>query len=163
MPTDFPSIGVPWLLPSVVALVGKLHLADRLPPIANVVVSNVALSPVPLYVAGAQLMSYWPMLILMHGMGLGLATHSYAGSMEWGVLGCRQSLPDVDDFADDLLASFAELLAAVVAEEAARPVDSQPSRKPAVRKPAVRKPAVRKPAARKPRAPRTVQAMSSFP
>ncbi len=141
MPTDFPSIGVPWLLPSVVALVGKLHLADRLPPIANVVVSNVALSPVPLYVAGAQLMSYWPMLILMHGMGLGLATHSYAGSMEWGVLGCRQSMPDVDDFADDLMASFAELLDAVVAEEAIRPAVVLPSGKPAARKTRARRPA----------------------
>ena len=118
MPTDFPSIGVPWVLPAIVALIGKLHLADRLPPIANVVVSNVALSPVPLYVAGAQVMSYWPILILMHGMGLGLATHSYAGSMEWGVVGCRQSLPDVDDFADDLMASFAELLEAAVAGDA---------------------------------------------
>ena len=129
MPTDFPSIGVPWLLPAAVALVGKLHLADRLPPIANVVVSNVALSPKPLFIAGAQLTSYWPVLILMHGMGLGLATHSYAGSMEWGVLGCRQSMPDIDDFADDLLASFAELLAAVVTDAASRPALAKPARK----------------------------------
>lgn len=134
MPTDFPSIGVPWLLPAMVALVGKLHLADRLPPIANVVVTNVALSPKPLYIAGARMDSYWPVLILMHGMGLGLATHSYAGSMEWGVLGCRQSMPDVDDFADDLLASFAELLSAVVADAAPRPALAKPSRKKATRK-----------------------------
>ena len=139
MPTDFPSIGVPWLLPPLVALVGKLHLADRLPPIANVVVSNLPLSPVPLYVAGARLMSYWPMLILMHGMGLGLATHSYAGSMEWGVIGCRQSTPDVDDVADDLMAVFAELLATVDAEEAARPALAQPSGKPAAKKTSARK------------------------
>ncbi len=129
MPTDFPSIGVPWLLPAMVALVGKLHLADRLPPIANVVVSNVALSPRALYIAGAELISYWPVLILMHGMGLGLATHSYAGSMEWGVLGCRQSMPDIDDFADDLLASFAELLAATVTDAASRPALAKPARK----------------------------------
>ena len=135
MPTDFPSIGVPWLLPSVVALVGKLHLADRLPPIANVVVSNVAVSPVSIYIAGAQVMSYWPILILMHGMGLGLATHSYAGSMQWGVIGCRRSLPDVDDFADDLMASFAELLAAAGAQAQSLPavVDLQAA-KPATRK-----------------------------
>lgn len=126
MPTDFPSIGVPWLLPPAVAVIGKLHLADRLPPIANVVVSNVSLSPVPLYVAGARLASYWPVLILMHGMGLGLATHSYAGSMEWGVLGCRHAMPDVEAVADDLIASFADLLAAALAlEAAALPVDKR--------------------------------------
>lgn len=138
MPTDFPSIGVPWLLPLVIALVGKLHLADRLPPIANVVVSNVPLSPKPLYVAGAQLTSYWPVLILMHGMGLGIATHSYAGSMEWGVVGCRQSLPDVADLADDVLASFAELLEAVKAQAAPQPATSEPAPKRRARKTAAR-------------------------
>ena len=139
MPTDFPSIGVPWLLPTIVALIGKLHLADRLPPIANVVVSNVALSPVPLYIAGAQVMSYWPMLILMHGMGLGLATHSYAGSMEWGVIGCRQSTPDVDDLADDLMASFAELRDAAVASTASLPAVAKPVNDAAPRKVRARK------------------------
>ncbi|MEP6971502.1 MAG: wax ester/triacylglycerol synthase family O-acyltransferase [Betaproteobacteria bacterium] len=148
-PTDFPSIGVPWLLPSAVALIGKLHLADRLPPIANVVVSNVAVSPTSLYVAGAKVTSYWPILVLMHGMGLGLATHSYAGSMEWGVIGCRQSLPDVDDFAADLMTSFAELLAAVVADEATRTAVAPPTGKPAARKASARRAAPAKAAAGK--------------
>lgn len=128
MPTDFPTLGVPWLLPLVVALQGKLRLADVMPPFANLIISNVATSPVPLYIAGAQVMTYWPMLILMHGLGLGLATHSYAGSMEWGVVGCRHAVPDVDDFTRDLLASFAELQAAVAASaarKAKRPARSQ--------------------------------------
>jgi len=169
MPTDFPSIGVPWLLPTIVALIGKLHLADRLPPIANVVVSNVALSPVPLYIAGAQITSYWPVLILMHGMGLGLATHSYAGSMEWGVVACRRSMPEVDDFASDLMASFAELLAAALAGDTpqlriAKPgADAVPRKARARKTPAVKAERAKPPAARDTAARRAAATRAAVP
>ena len=42
IPTDFPSIGVPWLLQSAASLYGRSGIAGATPPIANVVISNVA-------------------------------------------------------------------------------------------------------------------------
>ena len=144
-------------------------LADRLPPIANVVVSNVALSPVPLYIAGAQITSYWPVLILMHGMGLGLATHSYAGSMEGGVVACRRSMPEVDDFASDLMASFAELLAAALAGDTpqlriAKPgADAVPRKARARKTPAVKAERAKPPAARDTAARRAAATRAAVP
>ena len=41
LPTDFPSLGVPWLLEAATALYGKAKVADRIPQVANVVISNV--------------------------------------------------------------------------------------------------------------------------
>ena len=54
MPTDFPSLGVPWMMSALVSMYGRSRLADTLPPFANVVVSNVPGPRKPLYLAGAR-------------------------------------------------------------------------------------------------------------
>lgn len=41
IPTDFPSIGVPWLVGGLASLYGKAKIAGAIPPIANLVISNV--------------------------------------------------------------------------------------------------------------------------
>ena len=40
IPTDFPSLGMPWLFGAAAALYGRARLAERIPPLANLVVSN---------------------------------------------------------------------------------------------------------------------------
>ncbi len=35
LPTDFPSLGVPWLMEAATALYGKASVADRMPQVAN--------------------------------------------------------------------------------------------------------------------------------
>ena len=54
LPTDYPSIGVPWLIEAAASLYGKAKAAERLPQVANVVISNVPGPQVPLYLAGAR-------------------------------------------------------------------------------------------------------------
>jgi hypothetical protein len=44
-------------------------------------------------------MSYLPALVLMHGQGLGIAAHTYAGSVDVGVIGCPRAAPDVEKIA----------------------------------------------------------------
>lgn len=117
MPSDLPSFGMPWLISGMSLLAGKLRLADAMPQAGNVVISNVPASPVPLYLAGARVTTYWPMLILTHGQGLGIAVQTYADAMEWGVLGCRRAIPDVADLVGDLAASLRELQAALATPE----------------------------------------------
>jgi hypothetical protein len=56
LPTDFPSIGMPWLIEAATALVGKAKVADRIGQVANVTISNVPGPPVPLYMAGARML-----------------------------------------------------------------------------------------------------------
>lgn len=54
LPTDFPSLGVPWLIEAATKLYGKARVADRIPQVANLVISNVPGPPVPLYMAGRR-------------------------------------------------------------------------------------------------------------
>jgi len=114
VPTDFPSLGLPWLLSAAAGLYGRLGVASRLPPIANLVVSNVPGPPMPFYLAGARLKTYWPVSIVEHGVGLNITLQSYAGSLDFGLLAARSGLPDLHRLARGLLDAFAEL-------EAARP------------------------------------------
>ena len=112
VPTDFPSLGLPWLLSAAAALYGRLGVASRLPPIANLVVSNVPGPPMPFYLAGARLKTYWPVSIVEHGVGLNITLQSYAGSLDFGLLAARSGLPDLHRLARGLLDAFAELEAA---------------------------------------------------
>jgi WS/DGAT/MGAT family acyltransferase len=76
IPTDFPSVGVPWLLQGLAALYGRSGIVKALPVFANVVISNVPGPPLPLYVAGARMTDYWPLSIVEHGVGLNITAMS---------------------------------------------------------------------------------------
>ncbi len=64
--------------------VRPLRLANALPPVANVAVSNVPGPQFPLYVAGALMTTYFPVSILGHGVGLNITVQSYNGSLDFG-------------------------------------------------------------------------------
>ncbi len=112
IPTDFPSLGVPWIASSLAALYGRSHVADVLPPIANVVISNVPGPRVTLYTAGAQMQEYWPVSIVEHGIGLNITVLSYVGTLGFGFTAARALVADADELGADLAAAHAELLAA---------------------------------------------------
>ncbi|MES2257211.1 MAG: wax ester/triacylglycerol synthase family O-acyltransferase [Pseudomonadota bacterium] len=142
MPTDFPSLGVPWLMSGLVSLYGRSRLADALPPVANVVVSNVPGPRVPLFLAGARMLSNYPVSIVTHGLALNVTLQSYNGMLDFGLIACRRAVPDVRDFADCLNAAHAELLAVTRAMAAdAAPVPVKPARKRATAKVSALKPA----------------------
>lgn len=113
LPTDFPSLGAPWLISGLAALYGRSRLAERMPPIANVTISNVPGSPVPLYLAGAKMLTYYPASIAIHGVGLNITVESYNGSLDFGLTACRKAMPDLANLARDMLAAHRELLATV--------------------------------------------------
>ena len=68
LPTDFPTLGLPWLLRGLASLYGRSQIANLVPPLFNLVVSNVRGPPVPLYFAGARMVRYWPLSIVAHGL-----------------------------------------------------------------------------------------------
>jgi len=109
IPTDFPSIGVPWIVSSMAALYGRSHLADMIPPIANVVISNVPGPQVPLYTAGARMEAYWPVSIVEHGLGLNITVLSYTGTLGFGFTAARAAVADARELASDLLVAHADL------------------------------------------------------
>lgn len=120
IPTDFPSLGLPWLLSAAAGLYGRSSLADRLPPIANLVVSNVPGPEAPLYLAGARLKTYWPVSIVEHGLGLNITLQSYAGSLDFGILAARVGIADARPLARGLHDALAELQRAAQTGSSAR-------------------------------------------
>ncbi len=128
IPTDFPSFGAPWIMTGLATLFGRSKIADTMPPIANVAISNVPGVPVPLYLAGAKMVSYFPVSIPAHGCALNITVQSYNGSLDYGLTACRRAVPDVADIADYIVeahAELAKLILALPAPAATRPVDGK--------------------------------------
>jgi len=121
LPTDYPSIGVPWLMEAVTALYGKAKVADRIPQLANVTISNVPGPPVPLYLAGARMVSNFPTSIVMHGVGLNITVESYDQQMDFGMMADAQAMPDVRALADALRIAFDDLSLLQAASDEAEP------------------------------------------
>lgn len=111
IPVDFPSTGTPWLLGALATLYGRSGLAGIVPPIANVVISNVPGPQVPLYLAGARMTDYWPLSITEHGIGLNITVMSYAGQMGFGFTTARSAVPDARELTAALREALAELVA----------------------------------------------------
>ena len=110
LPTDFPSLGAPWLLSGVAALFGRSKLANNMPPVANVAISNVPGPKIALYMAGAKMLTYYPVSIVMHSLGLNVTVQSYNGSLDWGLIACRKAMPDLPELAKYMQAAHRELL-----------------------------------------------------
>lgn len=115
IPTDFPSMGVPWLVGALAYLYGRAGVSEVLPPLANVLISNVPGPAVPLYVGQARMTGYWPLSIVEHGLGLNITLMSYAGRVDLGFTVARSAVPEVRQLADDFLSAYAELKAAALA------------------------------------------------
>ncbi|MBI5258622.1 MAG: wax ester/triacylglycerol synthase family O-acyltransferase [Burkholderiales bacterium] len=111
IPTDFPVFGAPWLVSGLAAMYGRSRLANWMPPIFNLVISNVAGIPTQLYFAGAKVVSYYPVSIVTHGNALNVTVQSYNGRLDYGLVACRKALPDLNDLGDHVLAEHRALLA----------------------------------------------------
>jgi diacylglycerol O-acyltransferase / wax synthase len=131
IPTDFPLFGAPWLMSGIAAVVSRSRLINLIPPIANIVISNVPGSPVPVYFAGAKVISYYPVSIVVHSMALNVTVQSYAGRLDYGLIACRRAVPDIVDLGDHLLTEHQALLARAH-EVLAAQAKAEPSTKPVV-------------------------------
>ena len=112
-PTDFTIVGAPTLLPGLMQLYGRSKLADHIPQAVNLTISNTQGPPFPLYCAGAKVTALYPVSIPTHGVALNVTVQSYLEGLDFGVTADHKAMPDADDFADLLVASFEELRDAV--------------------------------------------------
>lgn len=142
LPTDYPSLLAPWLVggagKAVFKTYGRAGITERLPAIANLAISNVPGPPVPLYLAGARMLSFHPLSIVLHGLALNITIQTYAGRVDFGVIADRQAVPHLQDLADALEQAFAEARQ-VFGPAVAPPVSSAVTLRPPVAK-ATRKP-----------------------
>lgn len=121
LPTDLPSLGVPWLMSALASLYSRTRLADKIPPLANVLISNVPGVQAPLYMAGARMASYYPLSIPLHGIALNITVMSYNGALEFGLIACRRAMPDVRELAKYMSEAHLELMALLQEEKKEAP------------------------------------------
>jgi WS/DGAT/MGAT family acyltransferase len=68
-------------------------------PMFNLTISNVPGPEKPLYFAGARLEAMYPISLLSHGQALNITCVSYAGTLNFGFTGCRDTLPHMQRLA----------------------------------------------------------------
>ena len=123
LPTDFPSVGLPWLMEAATKLYGKAKVADRLPQLANVAISNVPGPNVPLYLAGARMLTNYPTSVVVHGLGLNITVQSYDQSLDFGLMADAKAMPDVRLLADSIAVAFDDVRG-LAAEDIGAQVDA---------------------------------------
>jgi len=92
----------------VVFATGVLH---RLPPF-NLTISNVPGPNVPVYLCGARLVAHYPVSVVTDGQGLNITLVGYLGQLHFGLVSCRELVPDIDVLAGYLVDELALLLEA---------------------------------------------------
>jgi diacylglycerol O-acyltransferase len=103
----------PQIYRSVVRLWSRSHLADRVHPPLNVVLSNVAGPAERISFGPVTLDSLYSVGPILEGIGLNITAWSYEGALGVSVLACPVSVPDPWQIIDALHASFDELRDAV--------------------------------------------------
>jgi diacylglycerol O-acyltransferase len=89
----------------------RRKLADWHRPPINLVVSNVPGPQAPLYIAGARLVELYSMGPVLEGIGLNITVWSYVGVLYFGVVACRETMPDLSVVCDYLGDALSELSA----------------------------------------------------
>jgi diacylglycerol O-acyltransferase len=110
--TDFAQFPSPAMFTRAMRMAARFRLTDRFNPPANLVISNVPGPREPLYAAGAKLLHYFPVSTIVDGQGLNITVQSYLNSLDFGLVSCRELVPDVDDLADEIVREIDALAAA---------------------------------------------------
>jgi len=106
----------PGLLAGAARIYSALGLSDRHRPLHNLVISNVPGPSAPLRVGGARIVSAHPHGPVMQGAGLNLTVLSYADHLHFGVMACREAVPDPWDLAFGFGAGVGDLVKAALVE-----------------------------------------------
>jgi len=108
----------PWMISGGAGLFSRLGVSGRLPPVFNLIVSNVAGPPVPIYVAGCEVTATYPLGPLLDGSGLNITVMSQCDRLHIGLIGDPTIVRHADRVARGVGEGVAELLrAASRAEE----------------------------------------------
>ena len=95
-------MSTPLMLPSL------LGLGSLVTP-TNIVISNVPGPKKTLYWNGARLDGMYPVSLVYHGMAANITVTSYAGSLDFGIVACRRTVPRVQRIIDFLEDGLTEL------------------------------------------------------
>jgi diacylglycerol O-acyltransferase / wax synthase len=92
--------------PTIMGQAARLMARQRF---FNLVVTNVPGPQFPLYLMGREMVDPFPMVPLARNQGLGIALMSYNGRINFGLVADYELMWDVEDLAEDVAQSLAEL------------------------------------------------------
>jgi diacylglycerol O-acyltransferase len=94
--------------PTILAQASRLNFSTRL---FNLIVTNVPGPQFPLYVLGRRMERVFPVAFLPENHALAVAIMSYAGEMNFGLLGDFDALPDIESIGESIKVELATLVA----------------------------------------------------
>ena len=105
-------------------------LGGRMRPVFNVTISNVPGPENTLYYEGAKLEAMFPVSLIAHGGALNITCLSYAGSLNFGYTGCRDTLPSMQKLAVYTGEALDELESLVLPPRPKKPRSTAKKKKP---------------------------------
>jgi WS/DGAT/MGAT family acyltransferase len=81
-------------------IISAFELINRMPPIANLMVSSVPGPPIPLWLSGYRVVSAAPVGPLIGSFSLNITVLGFGEYLEFGLLGCAEQMPDLATLRD---------------------------------------------------------------
>jgi WS/DGAT/MGAT family acyltransferase len=109
--TDMSQFTPPVLAAQAARLASGIRIADFMNMPYNVVISNVPGPRQPLYLSGATMKHFYPVSMVVDGLGLNMTVQSYMDNLDFGFVSCREMVPDLwemSTYLDDALAQLME-------------------------------------------------------
>ena len=125
------------MAPSIVTMLTPI--AGRIRPMFNVTVSNVPGATRPLYFRGARMEASYPISMIFHSIALNITCQSYADGLAFAFVGCRDSLPHLQNLAVYTADALNLLEAALKPARTVKPAKSPARKAPRKKAAAARK------------------------
>jgi diacylglycerol O-acyltransferase len=89
-----------------------LGVGAHIPPLSNLVISNVPGPRKILYYHGAQVEHMYPASVIFDGQALNITVRGYADTLNFGIVACPLALPQLQTLADDVASAAEEVASA---------------------------------------------------
>lgn len=107
--TDVAEFAPPAIFARASRVMARTAIANRIDPPFNLIISNVPGPQFPLYAGRAEMLSYIPVSAIADTQGLNMTIMSYNGRCDFGLVACRDAVPDLWDLCRMLEESLEEL------------------------------------------------------
>ncbi len=106
---DVAENAMPALIGQAARIAARTKIMDRMNPPFNVIISNVPGPRESLYFGHAEMLTYYPVSAVAVGQGLNVTVTSYKDHLDWGLISCRELVPDVWAFEELFQGALDEL------------------------------------------------------
>ena len=107
--TDVAEFAPPAIFARASRVMARTAIANRIDPPFNLIISNVPGPQFPLYAGEAEMLSYIPVSAIADTQGLNMTIMSYNGRCDFGLVACRDAVPDLWDLCHLLEEALDEL------------------------------------------------------